>query len=146
MPLYSIKLFIIHVPLAQNGHLNRLASACFFFVCTGAFFARLPIVAPPPYNRNSGNDVPHTQRNREGGVKIEFIEEMNNLTTCRSLQRTFSSQWNSQHQLFVARLFSSEESTLSSPTPTSTPSPMSTPSPASSSSTTESDSRLHSTE
>ena len=32
------------LPLAQNGHLNRLASACFFFVCTGAFFARLPML------------------------------------------------------------------------------------------------------
>jgi hypothetical protein len=31
-------------PLAQNGHLNRFARVCRFFVTTGAFFARLPIV------------------------------------------------------------------------------------------------------
>lgn len=30
-------------PLAQKGHLNRLASVGLFFVWTGAFFAFLPI-------------------------------------------------------------------------------------------------------
>ena len=31
------------VPLAQKGHLNRLANVGLFLVCTGAFFARFPI-------------------------------------------------------------------------------------------------------
>ena len=31
-------------PLAQKGHLNRLANVGLFLVCTGAFFARFPIL------------------------------------------------------------------------------------------------------
>ncbi len=31
-------------PLAQKGHLNRLANVALFLVCTGAFFARFPIL------------------------------------------------------------------------------------------------------